>query len=145
MNASSFWGTFDLLLGREAQKHGGQDALKVGTWMSAYAGVRKLGPGNGDDGAGGGIGTGFGATGAAGSDGFPSSAGGAGALNFPSIFQPNQLIGADQNNDPGGATGGGDGKGRGRKKLRLLKPKLKQLYDVEVLPVEYLGPNIEYT
>lgn len=47
MNASSFWGTFDLLLGREAQKHGGQDALKVGTWMSAYAGVRKLGPGNG--------------------------------------------------------------------------------------------------
>ncbi|XP_039438369.1 uncharacterized protein LOC120419669 isoform X2 [Culex pipiens pallens] len=98
-----------------------------------------------DDGGGGGIGTGFGATGAAGSDGFPSSAGGGGALNFPSIFQPNQLIGADQNNDPGGATGGGDGKGRGRKKLRLLKPKLKQLYDVEVLPVEYLGPNIEYT
>ncbi|XP_038112304.1 uncharacterized protein LOC6034829 isoform X2 [Culex quinquefasciatus] len=146
MNASSFWGTFDLLLGREAQKHGGQDALKVGTWMSAYAGVRKLGPGNGDDSGGGGIGTGFGATGAAGSDGFPSSAGGGGSLNFPSIFQQNQLIGTDQNNDPGGATGGGgDGKGRGRKKLRLLKPKLKQLYDVEVLPVEYLGPNIEYT
>ncbi|XP_058453824.1 uncharacterized protein LOC131431891 isoform X3 [Malaya genurostris] len=42
MNASSFWGTFDLLLGREARKNGGQDALKVAHWVSAYAGVRKL-------------------------------------------------------------------------------------------------------
>ncbi|XP_065083615.1 calponin homology domain-containing protein DDB_G0272472 isoform X1 [Ochlerotatus camptorhynchus] len=151
MNASSFWGTFDLLLGREAQKHGGQDALKVGTWMSAYAGVRKHGVGHGDDSGGfGSTGSDFTSLSTAGSVG---SGGGGGSLNFPSIFQQsvggNQLIGADQNNcdlnGSGGGTAGGDCKGKGRKKLRLLKPKLKQLHDMEVLPVEYMGPKIEYT
>lgn len=41
MNANSFWGTIDQLLGREAQKQSGQDSLKVAGWLSAYAGVRK--------------------------------------------------------------------------------------------------------
>ncbi|XP_021703335.1 intracellular protein transport protein uso1 isoform X2 [Aedes aegypti] len=87
---------------------------------------------------------------------------GSGSLNFPSIYHQssatggNQLIGSDPNNcdlNGGGGDGapggpgitGGDGKSKGRKKLRLLKPKLKQLYDMEVLPVEYMGPKIEYT
>ncbi|KFB44216.1 hypothetical protein ZHAS_00012108 [Anopheles sinensis] len=43
MNANSFWGTIDQLLGREAQKQSGQDSLKVAGWLSAYAGVRKSG------------------------------------------------------------------------------------------------------
>ncbi|XP_058453823.1 uncharacterized protein LOC131431891 isoform X2 [Malaya genurostris] len=152
MNASSFWGTFDLLLGREARKNGGQDALKVAHWVSAYAGVRKL-PGStfGDDSSR--TAGGFHSTG---NDGFTalSSVIGGGA-GFPSIScQPsavdggNQLIvpGTDQNNKlpPGKGT-----------KARARKPRLvKQLSaskqqqptaDGEVLPAEYLGPMIEYT
>ncbi|XP_055632739.1 calponin homology domain-containing protein DDB_G0272472 [Toxorhynchites rutilus septentrionalis] len=79
-----------------------------------------------------------------GTDGFTAlSAAGGGSLNFPSIAAGgNQLIGVDQNNEQ---FLGAVGKGKGRKKLRLLKPKIKQLYDVEVLPAEYLGPKIEYS
>nr|XP_029727063.1 uncharacterized protein LOC109421338 [Aedes albopictus] len=159
MNAGSFWGTFDLLLGREAQKYGGQDALKVGTWMSAYAGVRKIGHGDDSIGSSGAFGsTGSDFTSLATSGSGAATSGGTGSLNFPSIYHQsaaaaaggNQLIGSDPNTGDGaggpGAGGRGDGgRGKGRKKLRLLKPKLKQLYDMEVLPVEYMGPKIEYT
>lgn len=71
--------------------------------------------------------------------------------SLPSIFPSgNQLIQDDFNN--GDSAGGGTGtrtatggrNGGGRKKVRFRKSKLKQLYDVEVLPVEYLGPKIEY-
>ncbi|XP_053694517.1 trichohyalin [Sabethes cyaneus] len=147
MNAGSFWGTFDLLLGREARKHGGQDALKVGHWVSAYAGMRKLGPGG------------------CGSDGFTAlSRSAAGGGGFPSIFRQqsfaattttatmlggNQLIGTEENNTIAAGDGDGGGKSRSSKKLRLLKQqqqKEKQLLEqMEVLPAEYSGPKIEYT
>ncbi|XP_053675568.1 cyclin-dependent kinase 11B [Anopheles nili] len=140
MNANSFWGTIDQLLGREAQKQSGQDSLKVAGWLSAYAGVRKTTP-QGDDTAG------------YGSDGFSGLPGRTASL--PSIFPTgNQLIHSDQdgfNGDlgpTGNATaGGGSGErnGGGRKKVRFRKAKLQQLYDVEVLPVEYMGPKIEYS
>ncbi|XP_049535338.1 uncharacterized protein LOC125950963 isoform X2 [Anopheles darlingi] len=72
--------------------------------------------------------------------------------SLPSIFPSgNQLIQDDFNN--GDSAGGGTGtrnatggrNGGGRKKVRFRKSKLKQLYDVDVLPVEYLGPKIEYS
>lgn len=71
--------------------------------------------------------------------------------SLPSIFPSgNQLIQDDFNN--GDSVGGGTGtrtatggrNGGGRKKVRFRKSNLKQLYDVDVLPVEYLGPKIEY-
>uniref|UniRef100_A0A182U1T6 Uncharacterized protein n=1 Tax=Anopheles melas TaxID=34690 RepID=A0A182U1T6_9DIPT len=141
MNANSFWGTIDQLLGREAQKQSGQDSLKVAGWLSAYAGVRKT-TGQGDSDAAG-----------YGSDGFSGLPGRTGSL--PSIFPTgNQLIQPDQdggfNGDgtgPGGTDGTAAGTGRtgaNRKKVRFRKSKLRQLYDVDVLPVEYLGPKIEY-
>ncbi|XP_035904747.1 uncharacterized protein LOC118508945 isoform X1 [Anopheles stephensi] len=142
MNANSFWGTIDQLLGREAQKQSGQDSLKVAGWLSAYAGVRKT-AGQGDDAAG------------YGSDGFSGLPGRTSSL--PSIFPSgNQLIHPDQDgtfNGGDGVTGpGGNGgttaggrNGGSRKKVRFRKSKLRQLYDVEVLPVEYLGPKIEYS
>ncbi|XP_041779000.1 trichohyalin isoform X1 [Anopheles merus] len=142
MNANSFWGTIDQLLGREAQKQSGQDSLKVAGWLSAYAGVRKT-AGQGDSDAAG-----------YGSDGFSGLPGRTGSL--PSIFPTgNQLIQPDQdggfNGDgtgPGGTAGTTAGTGRtgaNRKKVRFRKSKLRQLYDVDVLPVEYLGPKIEYS
>uniref|UniRef100_A0A182M6P8 Uncharacterized protein n=1 Tax=Anopheles culicifacies TaxID=139723 RepID=A0A182M6P8_9DIPT len=139
MNANSFWGTIDQLLGREAQKQSGQDSLKVAGWLSAYAGVRKA-TGQGDD------------TAAYGSDGFSGLPGRTSSL--PSIFPSgNQLIHSDQDGgfngdatvsggNAGNATSGRNGS---RKKVRFPKSKLRQLYDVEVLPVEYLGPKIEYS
>uniref|UniRef100_A0A182WHE8 Uncharacterized protein n=1 Tax=Anopheles minimus TaxID=112268 RepID=A0A182WHE8_9DIPT len=138
MNANSFWGTIDQLLGREAQKQSGQDSLKVAGWLSAYAGVRKA-TGQGDDAAG------------YGSDGFSGLPGRTSSL--PSIFpSANQLIHSDQDggfngeaavsgDNAGNATVGRNGS---RKKVRFRKSKLRQLYDVEVLPVEYMGPKIEY-
>uniref|UniRef100_A0A182PW86 Uncharacterized protein n=1 Tax=Anopheles epiroticus TaxID=199890 RepID=A0A182PW86_9DIPT len=140
MNANSFWGTIDQLLGREAQKQSGQDSLKVAGWLSAYAGVRKT-AGQGDDTAG------------YGSDGFSGLPGRTASL--PSIFPTgNQLIQPDQdggfNAGDGTGSGGNAGmttggrNGANRKKVRFRKSKLRQLYDVEVLPVEYLGPKIEY-
>lgn len=88
-----------------------------------------------------------------GSDGFSGLPGRTGSL--PSIFPTgNQLIQPDQdggfNGDgtgPGGTAGTAAGTGRtgaNRKKVRFRKSKLRQLYDVDVLPVEYLGPKIEY-
>uniref|UniRef100_A0A182MZ29 Uncharacterized protein n=1 Tax=Anopheles dirus TaxID=7168 RepID=A0A182MZ29_9DIPT len=136
MNANSFWGTIDQLLGREAQKQSGQDSLKVAGWLSAYAGVRKTAP-SGDDAAG------------YGSDGFSGLPGRTASL--PLIFPTgNQLIPPEQDGEaasvgPGGAAGTAGGRnGGGRKKVRFRKSKLRQLYDVEVLPVEYMGPKIEY-
>ncbi|XP_052896916.1 uncharacterized protein LOC128303876 [Anopheles moucheti] len=141
MNANSFWGTIDQLLGREAQKQSGQDSLKVAGWLSAYAGVRKA-TGTGDDAAN------------YGSDGFSGLPGRTSSL--PSIFPSgNQLIHSDQDggfNGDATANGGGNAdnatvgrNGGSRKKVRFRKSKLRQLYDVEVLPVEYLGPKIEYS
>ncbi|XP_040168056.1 zinc finger CCCH domain-containing protein 13 isoform X3 [Anopheles arabiensis] len=89
-----------------------------------------------------------------GSDGFSGLPGRTGSL--PSIFPTgNQLIQPDQdggfNGDgtgPGGTGGTAAGTGRtgaNRKKVRFRKSKLRQLYDVDVLPVEYLGPKIEYS
>uniref|UniRef100_A0A182IJC6 Uncharacterized protein n=1 Tax=Anopheles atroparvus TaxID=41427 RepID=A0A182IJC6_ANOAO len=143
MNANSFWGTIDQLLGREAQKQSGQDSLKVAGWLSAYAGVRKGGA-QGDDANG------------YSNDGYTGLSGRTSSL--PSIFPSgNQLLHADQddfNGDTrdgllatGGATSGrGEGgqHGGGRKKVRFRKSKVRQPYDVEVLPVEYMGPKIEY-
>ncbi|XP_035904748.1 uncharacterized protein LOC118508945 isoform X2 [Anopheles stephensi] len=90
-----------------------------------------------------------------GSDGFSGLPGRTSSL--PSIFPSgNQLIHPDQDgtfNGGDGVTGpGGNGgttaggrNGGSRKKVRFRKSKLRQLYDVEVLPVEYLGPKIEYS
>ncbi|XP_058123899.1 capping protein-inhibiting regulator of actin dynamics [Anopheles ziemanni] len=141
MNANSFWGTIDQLLGREAQKQSGQDSLKVAGWLSAYAGVRKSG-GQGDDANG------------YGNDGYNGLSGRTSSL--PSIFPSgNQLLPTDQDGfsgDPrdgqlgtGGAADDGGHHGGARKKVRFRKSKLRQLYDVEVLPVEYMGPKIEYS
>ncbi|XP_055593900.1 uncharacterized protein LOC129745090 [Uranotaenia lowii] len=153
MNASTFWGTFDQLLGREAQRNGGQDTLKVGTWMSAYAGIRMMGAAvRGLDGGG------SGGASLAGSDGFTSlsaigTAGGnvgGGGLSFPSIFQQSAGNQEGTGAGAGGQPGGGGNKnsqrkGKNRKKIRLMKPKIKQLCETDVLPAEYLGPKIEYT
>ncbi|XP_050072443.1 calponin homology domain-containing protein DDB_G0272472 [Anopheles maculipalpis] len=90
-----------------------------------------------------------------GSDGFSGLPGRTSSL--PSIFPSgNQLIHPDQDgafNGGDGTTGpGGNGgtvtsrrNGGSRKKVRFRKSKLRQLYDVDVLPVEYLGPKIEYS
>ncbi|XP_055545061.1 trichohyalin isoform X1 [Wyeomyia smithii] len=154
MNAGSFWGTFDLLLGREARKHNGQDALKVGHWVSAYAGMRKLGNRTDSSGA-----AGFHSTGSDGFTALSRSAGGRGG-GFPSIFRQqslatlggNQLIGSEQNNEIVGEEAGIEESGKARgKKLRLLKQQQQQkakqqLFEqMEVLPAEYTGPKIEYT
>ncbi|XP_058056729.1 uncharacterized protein LOC131208100 [Anopheles bellator] len=133
MNANSFWGTIDQLLGREVQKQSGQDSLKVAGWLTAYAGVRKT-VGQGDDG------NGFN------NDGFNGLS--ERTASLPSIFPSgDQLIRPDQddlNGDPTGLTTTGGANGGRRRRGRFRKSKLKQLYDVEVLPVEYLGPKIEY-
>ncbi|XP_052867848.1 trichohyalin [Anopheles cruzii] len=134
MNANSFWGTIDQLLGREVQKQSGQDSLKVAGWLTAYAGVRKT-VGQGDDS------NGFN------NDGFNGLSERTSSL--PSIFPSgDQLIRPDPddlNGDPTGLTATGGANGGRRRRGRFRKSKLKQLYDVEVLPVEYLGPKIEYS
>ncbi|XP_049287656.1 DNA ligase 1 isoform X3 [Anopheles funestus] len=88
-----------------------------------------------------------------GNDGFSGLPGRTSSL--PSIFPSgNQLIHSDQDGGfNGDATVSGDNAGNAtvgrnggsRKKVRFRKSKLRQLYDVEVLPVEYMGPKIEYS
>ncbi|XP_058814412.1 uncharacterized protein LOC131678355 [Topomyia yanbarensis] len=144
--ASSFWGTFDMLMGREARKKGGQDALKVAHWVTAYAGVRKLPESAPGDGSSSTVG-GFHSTG---SDGFTGLSNATGGTGFPSIFHQQSAAG-DANQlivpVPGqNKTSTGRGAKARAKKLRLVKqPSSKQLNDGEVLPEEYMGPRIEYT
>ncbi|KFB44217.1 hypothetical protein ZHAS_00012109 [Anopheles sinensis] len=88
-----------------------------------------------------------------GNDGYNGLSGRTSSL--PSIFPSgNQLLPTDEDGykgDPrdgqlgtGGTADDTGHHGGARKKVRFRKSKLRQLYDVDVLPVEYMGPKIEY-